>query len=283
MQPSTNKRAKHYEELLTTTKKKKKKKTPLVWTHDKSQWPIKDRPLRYSSRWKKTGPAEKEMDGQHCRVDREELCHDPSPCPWPSKVQTGKSFATTQALAHDHQRYRQGRALPRPKPLPMTIKGTDREELCHDPSPCPWPSKVQTGKSFASTQAFAHDCQRWRQGRALPRPKPLPMTVRGGDREELCHDPSPCPWPSEAETGKSFATTQALANDRQRRRQGRALPRPKPLPMTVRGGDSWCSVHQCSAPTTPGSVKGLVMVIVINYCLLVRLLTLPAPYHHHNC
>ena len=45
--------------------------------------------------------------------------------------------------------------------------------------------------------------------------------------------------------------------------QGRALPRPKPLPMTVRGGDSWYSVHQCSAPTTPGRVKGLVIVIVI--------------------
>ena len=48
------------------------------------------------------------------------------------------------------------------------------------------------GRSFATTQALAHDCQRSRQGRALPRPKPLPMTVRG-DRGELCHDPSPCP------------------------------------------------------------------------------------------
>ena len=52
------------------------------------------------------------------------------------------------------------------------------------------------------------------------------MTVRGGGREELCHDP-------------------------------------KPFPMTVRGGDSWCSVHQSSIPTTPGRVKGLVIVIVI--------------------
>ena len=32
--------------------------------------------------------------------------------------------------------------------------------------------------------------------------------------------------------------------------------------MTVRGGDSWCSVHQCSAPTTPGRVKGLVIVMI---------------------
>ena len=86
-----------------------------------------------------------------------------------------------------------GRVLPRPKPLPMAVRGGDREELCHDPSPCPWPSEVETGKSFATTQALAHDRQRWRQGRALPRPKPLPMTVRGGDREELYHDPSPCP------------------------------------------------------------------------------------------
>ena len=83
------------------------------------------------------------------------------------------------------------------------------------------------------------------------------------DREELCHDPSPWPWPSEVETGKSFAMTQALALDRQRWRQGRALPWPKPLPETVRGGDSWCSVHQCSAPTIPGRLKGLVIVIVI--------------------
>ena len=106
---------------------------------------------------------------------------------------TGKRIATTQALDHDRQRWRQGRALPRPKPLPMTVRGGDREELCHDPSPCPWPSEVETGKSFVTTQALAHDRQRWRQKRALPRPKPLPMTVRGGDWEELCHDPSPCP------------------------------------------------------------------------------------------
>ena len=50
-----------------------------------------------------------------------------------------------------------------------------------------------TGKSFATTQALVHDRQRWRQEGALPRPNPLPITVRGGDREELCHDPSPCP------------------------------------------------------------------------------------------
>ena len=106
---------------------------------------------------------------------------------------TGKSFATTEALVHGRQRWRQETALPRPKPLPMTVRGGDREELCHDPSPCPWPSEVETGKSFATTQALAHDRQRWRQGRALPRPKPLPMAVRGGDREELCHDRSPCP------------------------------------------------------------------------------------------
>ena len=49
--------------------------------------------------------------------------------------------------------------------------------------------------------------------------------------------------------------------------QERALPRPKPLPMTVRGRDSWCSVHQCSSPTTPGRVKGLVIVIVIVMCM----------------
>ena len=30
--------------------------------------------------------------------------------------------------------------------------------------------------------------------------------------------------------------------------------------MTVRGGDSWCSVHQCSAPTTPERINGLVIV-----------------------
>ena len=52
---------------------------------------------------------------------------------------------------------------------------------------------VWTGKSFATTQALAQHRQRWRQGRALPRPKPLSNTVRGGGREELCHDPSPCP------------------------------------------------------------------------------------------
>ena len=64
-------------------------------------------------------------------------------------------------------------------------------------------------------------------------------------------------------TGKSFATTQALAQDRQRWRQGRALPRPKPLPRTVRGGDSWCRVQQCNAPTIPGTVTGFVIMIVI--------------------
>ena len=94
----------------------------------------------------------------------------------------------------------QGRALPRPKPLSMTVRGGDRGELCHDPSPCPLQSEGKTGKSFATTQA-------------------LPMTVRGGDREELYHDPSPCPLQSEGKTGKSFATTQALAHDSQRSRQ----------------------------------------------------------------
>ena len=106
--------------------------------------------------------------------------------------------------------------LPRPKPLPMTVTGGDR----------PLPMTVRGGVR-----------EEGGGGGGLPRPKPLPMTVRGGDREELYHDPSPFPGPSEVETGKSFATTQALFQDRQRRRQGRALPRPKPLPMTVRGGD----------------------------------------------
>ena len=32
--------------------------------------------------------------------------------------------------------------------------------------------------------------------------------------------------------------------------------------MTVRGGDSRCSVQQCSAPVTPEMVKGFVIVIV---------------------
>ena len=49
-----------------------------------------------------------------------------------------------------------------------------------------------------------------------------------------------------------------------RERNGRtlktALPQPKPLPMTVKGGDSWCSVHQCSTPMTLERVKGLVIV-----------------------
>ena len=195
-----------HETLWRAADHRKEKKTAMILSLDKSQWPIEDHPQRYSSRRKKKGQAEKEMDGQHSWVHREELCHDPSPCPGPSEVETGKSFATTQALAQDRQR--------------------------------------------------------WRQGRALPRPKPLPRTVRGGDREELCHDPSPCSGPSEVETGKSFATTQALAQDRQRWRQGRALPRPKPLPRTVRGGDSWCRVQQCNAPTTPGTVTGFVIVIV---------------------
>ena len=44
---------------------------------------------------------------------------------------------------------------------------------------------------------------------------------------------------------------------------GRALPRPKPLPMTVWGGDSRCSVQQCSVPTTPGRLM-IVMVMHIN-------------------
>ena len=81
--------------------------------------------------------------------------------------------------------------------------------------------------SFAMTQALAHNRQKWRQG-------------------ELCHDPSPYPWPSEVETG-------------------RALPWPKPLPMTVRGGDSWCSIHQCSVPSTPERVKGLVIMIMYKH------------------
>ena len=58
------------------------KKTVMVWPRDKSQWPIRDRPPRCSSRWKKEGKTEKEMDLQHCRVDRKELCYDPNPCPW---------------------------------------------------------------------------------------------------------------------------------------------------------------------------------------------------------
>ena len=70
------KHTERYEELLTTAKK-----TTMVWSCDKTRWPIKDRLPRYSSRWKKKGQAEKEMDGQHCRVDRKELCHDPNPCP----------------------------------------------------------------------------------------------------------------------------------------------------------------------------------------------------------
>ena len=49
--------------------------------------------------------------------------------------------------------------------------------------------------------------------------------------------------------------------------QGRALRWPKPLPMTVRGGDSWCSIDQCSAPMTPGRVEGFVIVIVIS-CIM---------------
>ena len=52
-------------------------------------------------------------------------------------------------------------------------------------------------------------------------------------------------------------------------RCGRALPRPKPLPMTVRDGDSWCSVHQSSAPTTPGRVIGFVIVMYVRISMYV--------------
>ena len=89
----------------------------MVRSCDKSQWPIEDSTPRYSSRWKEKGQAEKKK--------------------WTDNIAewTGKSVATTQALDHDHQRWRQGRALPQPKPLTMTIRGGDREELCHNPSP----------------------------------------------------------------------------------------------------------------------------------------------------
>ena len=84
-----SKHLKHYEDRDAYNRQETK--TAMVWSCDKSQWPIEDRPPRYSSRWKKKGQAEKEMDGQHCRVDmidRKELCHDPSPCPGPSEVET---------------------------------------------------------------------------------------------------------------------------------------------------------------------------------------------------
>ena len=57
----------------------------VIW--QKSQWPIKDHPPRYSSRWKKKGQVEEKMDCKHSWVNREEVCHEPSPCPWPSEVE----------------------------------------------------------------------------------------------------------------------------------------------------------------------------------------------------
>ena len=72
------KHMKRYEELPTTVKKKK---AAMVSSCDKREWPVEDSPQRYSSRWKKKGQAEKEKDGQNCREDKKELCHDPSPCP----------------------------------------------------------------------------------------------------------------------------------------------------------------------------------------------------------
>ena len=66
-------------------------------------------------------------------------------------------------------------------------------------------SMVQGGRRSGRQRKKWTDKSPNGQERALPGPKPLPMTVRGGDRKELCHDPSPCPWPSEVETaGAAF-------------------------------------------------------------------------------
>ena len=77
---------KRYEELLTTVKKRKLQW--YVWSCDKSQWLIENRPSKYSSRWKKR--------------DRQRKKWTHNIAEW-----TGKSFATTQALVHDRQRWRQ--------------------------------------------------------------------------------------------------------------------------------------------------------------------------------
>ena len=96
MRATTTKLIERYEELLTTVKKPKEKKNALVRSRDKSQWPTEDRPPWYSSRWKRKGQAEKEMDGQHCRVDRKELRHHPSSRPSPSEVETaGAAFSSS--------------------------------------------------------------------------------------------------------------------------------------------------------------------------------------------
>ena len=112
---TTTKRVKHYEELLTTAEKRK-----LHW---------------YGHVTRASGLSKIILQGTvqgGRRKGRQRKKRADTITEW-----TGKSFATTQALAHDRQRWRQGRALPRPKPLPMAVRGGDREELCHDPSPCP--------------------------------------------------------------------------------------------------------------------------------------------------
>ena len=40
--------------------------------------------------------------------------------------------------------------------------------------------------------------------------------------------------------------------------------------MTVRGGDSWCSLQQYSAPTIPGKVEGLVIVIKVVIVVVIK-------------
>ena len=52
--------------------------------------------------------------------------------------------------------------------------------------------------------------------------------------------------------------------------QGRALPQPKPLLRSIRGGDSWCGIPQCSTPTTPARDKGFVIMILYTYKLSTK-------------
>ena len=84
LRATITKHVKHYEELQTT----EEKKTSLVWTRDKTQWSIEDHPQGTGQGGRKRGRQSKKLADNIAE--------------W-----IGGSFATTQALAHDRQRFRQ--------------------------------------------------------------------------------------------------------------------------------------------------------------------------------
>ena len=61
----------------------------MVWPCNKIQWPIQDDPTGNSAGKEKKRPAEKEMDGQHHRMDWDELLTDSNPGTQPRQMEDG--------------------------------------------------------------------------------------------------------------------------------------------------------------------------------------------------